>query len=283
MKKLIQRVSLLIVLLIPSTVLAGTITGNITENSLDKLMVLSGLNKQVAEYHGMVWAGFEQARQQAPGISDAELVEIRKSIEDAFQPSKILSTISIEIKNNISESKANDLLAWYESNLGKKITKAEEDASTPVAYQEMIRDAQLLLADEKRVKLVKKIDNLLNATDMTMQLQENTAIAIFTAISTAMNPGQPVNVNAFKAQLSAQEQQMRANAEQLVIVSYVYTYKDIEITSIEKYIQFLERSNTRKFNDSIIIGMKYALNQSINEMANSLVLVFNKYAEKVNK
>ncbi len=118
---------------------------------------------------------------------------------------------------------------------------------------------------------------------MTMQLQENTAIAIFTAISTAMNPGQPVNVNAFKAQLSAQEQQMRANAEQPVIVSYVYTYKDIEITSIEKYIQFLERSNTRKFNDSIIIGMKYALNQSINEMANSLVLVFNKYAEKVNK
>lgn len=279
MKKVIQGASLLIMILIPSMVWAG----EITDDSLDKLMALSGLNKQIAEFPGMVRAGAEQTRQQGSPISDTEFGEVRRSMEAAFQPSEIISTIGIEIKNNISESEAKDLLAWYESDLGRMITKAEENASTPAAYQEMIKEAQSLLADEKRVKFAKKIDSILNATDMAMQLQENTAVAVFTAISTVMNPDQPVNTGAFKAQMSAQEQQMRSNIEQLVIVSFVYSYKDIDMASIKKYVKFLERSNTRKFNDSVIKGTKYALNQSIDKMAKSLAVVFKKYDEKVNK
>ncbi len=279
MKKVIQGASILIMIFILSIVWAE----EIAEDSLDKLMALSGLNKQIAEFPGLVQVGVEQARQQGSPISDAEFGEMQRSIESAFQPSEILSTIGIEIKNNISELEAKDLLAWYESDLGRMITKAEENASTPAAYQEMIKEAQSLLADEKRVKFAKKIDSLLNVTDMTMQLQENTGVAVFTAISTVMNPGQSVNIEAFKAQMSAQEQQMRANIEQLVIISLVYSYKDIDMASIEKYVKFFERPNTKKFNDSVIKGMKYAFNQSIDKMAKSLAVVFKKYDKKVNK
>jgi hypothetical protein len=262
-------------ILIPSIVWAG----DIAKDSLDKLMSFSGLNKQVAQFPGMVWVGVEQARQQGSPIPDAEFVEIQRLIEGAFQPSEI----GKEIKNGISESEAKDLLDWYESGLGRRITKAEENASTPAAYQEMTKEAQSLLSDEKRVKFAKKIDSLVNATDMTMQLQEKIGVAVFTAISTVINPDQQVNIGPFEAQLSAQEQQVRANIEQLVIVSFVYCYKDIDMGSIEKYIKFLERSSTRKFNDSVIKGMNHALNQSIDKMAKSLAVVFKKYREKVNK
>lgn len=279
MKKVIQIALLLTMIFIPSIVWAG----DIAKDSLDKLMAFSGLNKQVAQLPGMVRVGVEQARQQGSPIPDAEFVEMQRLIEGAFQPSGILSAIGIEIKNNISESEAKDLLGWYESGLGRRITKAEENASTPAAYQEMIREAQSLLSDEKRVKFAKKIDSLVNATDMTMQLQEKVGVAVFTAISTVMNPDQQVNIGPFEAQMSAQEQQVRANIEQLVIVSFVYCYKDIDMGSIEKYIKFLERSSTRKFNDSVIKGMNHALNQSIDKMAKSLAVVFKKYREKVNK
>ncbi len=279
MKKVIQGASLLMMLFFTSIVLAG----EISEGSLDKLQALSGLDKQVAELPGMVRAGVEQARQQGSPIPDAEFNEVMSSIVSAFQPSVILSTIGMEIKNNISESEAKDLLAWYESDLGRRITKAEENASTPAAYQEMIKNAQILLADEKRVESAKKLDSLLNATGMAMQLQENAGVAVFTAISTVKNPGQPVNMEAFMAQMTAQEPQIRANIEQLVVLSFVYSYKDIDIASIEKYIIFLERPNTKKFNDSVLKGMKYAFNQSVEIMAKSLAVVFNKYDKKVNK
>jgi hypothetical protein len=279
MKTVIKIPLLLTMILIPSIVWAG----DIAKDSLDKLMSFSGLNKQVAQFPGMVRVGVEQARQQGSPIPDAEFVEVQRLIEGAFQPSEILSAIGKEIKSGISESEAKDLLDWYESGLGRRITKAEENASTPAAYQEMTKEAQSLLSDEKRVKFAKKIDSLVNATDMTMQLQEKIGVAVFTAISTVMNPDQQVNIGLFEAQLSAQEQQVRANIEQLVIVSFVYCYKDIDIGSIEKYIKFLERSSTRKFNDSVIKGMNHALNQSIDKMAKSLAVVFKKYREKVNK
>ena len=95
-----------------------------------------------------------------------------------------------------------------------------------------------------------------------------------------MNPEQPVHIEAFKSRILAQEQQLKANIEQLVIVSYVYSYKDIDIDSLEKYVEFNERPNTRHFNDSVIKGMKYALNESNDKMATSLAATFKRHTEK---
>ncbi len=276
MKKIALGVFLLIFIFSASVVCSG----ELSSNSLNRLMALSGLNKQVAEFPGMVQAGVEQARQQGLEIPDAEFDEVVRSIEGAFQPSEILSTIGMEVKNSISESEAEHLISWYESDLGKKITKAEEDASTPAAFKEMIAEAQSLLADQQRVGIANKLDGLLNATDMTMQIQEDTGVAVFTAISKVMDPEKPVPVEAFKSQMSAQEQQIKANIKQLVIVSFVYSYKDIDIDALEKYIAFNERTNTRKFNDSVIKGMKYALNKAIDKMATSMAVTFKKHAEK---
>ena len=276
MNKVIQSGLVLAVLFISNVVSAGTIS----ESSLNKLMVSSGLNKQIAQFPAMVGVGMVQARQQGAAIPDAEFSEIQKSIAGAFQLSAILKMIGKEIKNNVSESDAKQLLTWYKSSLGKKITKAEEDSSTPAAYQEMVKQAQPLFSKTKRVQLAKEIDSLINATDMTMQLQENTGVAVFTAISSAMNPGKPVNIKPYMDQLSAQKPQMRANIEQLVVLTYIYSYKDIDIASIKKYITFLKRTNTKKFNDSVIKGMVSGLNQSIDKMANSLAKTFKKNANK---
>lgn len=279
MKKTMQGFLVLMIALLSST--AGA--GNITEDSFDKVMALSGLNKQVAEFPGMVLAGMEQAKQRESSISDAILKDMQEPIKVAFRPSKILKTIGKEIRRNVTESEAKDLLVWYESDAGRKITKAEENASSAAAYQEMLGEAQSLLANKKRVDFAKQIDRLVNATNLSMELQENTGIAVFSAVSTAMNPNQPVNIDAFKSQMSAQKQQMRGNIEPLVTLSLVYSYKNIDEATLEKYIKFLERPNTKKFNDKIIKSMKLALNQSVDAMAKSLALVFKKYNSEASK
>jgi len=275
MKKVVQGVSILIIIFATSVIWSG----EINSDSFKRLMALSGIPKQVAEFPGLIRAGLEQARQQGSPIPNVEFDEVMMSIEGAFQPSEILTTIGVEAKNSISESEAKDLLSWYESDLGRRITKAEENASTPAAYKEMIREARSLLADKKRVEIAKKLDGLVNVTDIAMQLQEDVGIAVFIAISKIMNPDQPVNIEPFLVKMFAQEHQTRANIQQLVIVSYVYSYKDIDIGSLEKYVEFNERPNTRHFNDSVIKGLKYALNNSIDKMATSMAVTFKKHAE----
>lgn len=279
MKKVIQGASLLMMLCISINVY----NEEITENSFDKLMALSGLNKQISEFSGMIPAVLEQVRQQGPAIPNAIFKDMQKSFEDAFLPSEILSTIGIEIKKSISESEVKDLLVWYESDLGRRITEAEERASTPAAYQEMIKDAQFYLADEKHLTVAKKMDSLLNATDMTMLFHDSAQKAVFTAISTVMNPDQPVDIEALEARMSSQDQQLRVNIKQLTILTFIYTYKEIDMVSTERYVKFIERPSTRKFNDSIIRGMKYAFTQLINKMAKSFAVKLKKRIEKGNK
>lgn len=279
MKKMIQSALLLAAIFIPAFAQASPLTAG----SLDKLLALSGLKKQIAQYPGLVRAGLEQARQEGASMPDAEFQELRNLTENAFRPSAILDTVGMEIKKNISESEAKDLFVWYESDLGKMFTRAEENASTPSAYQEMLKQAQVLFSDQSRVKLARRLDSLLNVTDVTLQLEENTTLAVFAVFATVAKPDQPVNIEALRAQLSAQEQQRRANAEQLVILSFLYAYKDINPADMEKYLKFLERPNTRKFNDSVMKGIKHGFNQSLEKMAKSLAILLKKKDGSVDK
>ena len=280
MKKIIQSVLLFVMILCPAVAWSG----DITKGSLDKLMALSGLNKQVSDLPNQVIAGAEASRQQDPSdIPDAVFNDLKKSIEKAFRPSEFLQAISMEIKKNLSEAEARSLLNWYESDIGRKITKAEEDASTPAAHEEIMRNASFLIGDHERVALAERMESVLHSTDMLMQIDEKMAIAVFTALSAIAEPGQFEDMNTFKAKLSEQTQGNRSRIREMIIISGVYNYKDIDIASIEKYDKFLERADAKKFNNAAMKGMEKAFMQSTDKMTKLFVADFKKYIEKNKK
>jgi len=270
MNKFIQQSLLLAILMMSGIAMAA----EITNDSLSQLMTLSGINKQVADIPAGISAGMQQSRQQGAKLSDEQFSKIEEVMSTAFQPEEIGNTISKKLKNELSETEAQALLSWYKSDLGKKITQAEESGSDPAALQEMFKQAQTLLADKERVKLAKRIDQLVNATDLTFEFQKNTATAIFTSLSKAMNPGQPPDMKTFEAKLAEAQPKMKQQIEQLITLAYVYNYKDLSTAEINKYIEFLQRPATKKFNKLSIIGMKDALNASTIKMANSLATIF---------
>lgn len=138
----------------------------------------------------------------------------------------------------------------------------------------MMSDAESLLADQERVGIANTLDELTHSTDRAIQIGENAEMAVFTALSKAINPEKPVPVEAFKSQMSAQKQQIRTETKQMVTISSVYTYKDIDISSLKKYIEFNERPNTQKFNNSVMKGMDAAFNQAIDNLAASMATAF---------
>ena len=126
----------------------------ISDESLNKILDLSGLTMQVNQFPGLIKVGMEQAKQQGVPISDAEYSLMVTSADKSILPSKILGEIKKSLKQSINEEEAKKLLAWYESDLGKEITKAEEKASTPNAYQQMMQAAPSLLENSERVDFV---------------------------------------------------------------------------------------------------------------------------------
>ncbi|MCL1480506.1 DUF2059 domain-containing protein [Marinobacter sp. M3C] len=247
---------------------------DVSDESINKLLDLSGLTIQVDQFPDLIKAGMEQAKQQGTPIPDAEYSSMVNSADESIVPSEIIEGIRVSLKQSINEKETQKLLAWYESDLGKEITHAEESASTPEAYHQMMQSAPSLLANPERVEFANRLDVLLGATDMTMGIQEHTGIAVYSAIMTAMQPGTPLNVEPFKAQMDAASVQTRAAVKQMVTISLLYSYKNIRTNNLRKYETFLNDSTTMKFNKTIMGSMNRELESSISKWANILAHIF---------
>ncbi|WP_157954003.1 DUF2059 domain-containing protein [Microbulbifer sp. A4B17] len=240
---------------------------------LDKLLLLSGFTKQIEELPGVVKSGFEEGAQKGAPIPEDELKRILESVDKTILPSVIMNEARSSLSESLTEKDIEALLVWYESDLGKKITAAEEKASTGEAYQELMVNAQQLMLDTKRIEVATRIDQLVGATDMAMEMQATTGIAVYSAIMTMMAPGQDINLDAYKAQMEAMKPQMRQSIEQLVAVSFVYTYQGIDDASLAKYEEFLSKPETKKFNSSAIKGLNKGFAEVVGRWSGDLASI----------
>ncbi|WP_020406417.1 DUF2059 domain-containing protein [Hahella ganghwensis] len=241
-----------------------------SDESIDDILELSGVTSQVADYPGMIQAGFMQGAQQSGSISESDAANIIDSINRTVVPAAILGDIRASVKKSVSENDIEEIQKWYKSDLGQEITNAEKAASTPESIQQMMGSAQELMQDTKRLEFAKRLDQLLGATEMTLDLQRSTSIAVYTAMMSAVQPDQEPDIQAIEDQMTAMESQMRASIEQYVAVSFIYTYQSISEEKLAKYETFLGTDAARKFNDSLIEGLKVGLKQAVVDMMSEI-------------
>jgi Uncharacterized protein conserved in bacteria (DUF2059) len=272
---------LLIATLLAATAFSGLAgAGEISGASQHRLLMLSGIHDMVAHFPGLLRLRMEQARQRDrifhshPGMSDEDYQELENTMVDAFKPADIIRAIGKQVSASVSEQDAEEMLAWYDSDLGKKISKAEDESSTPEAYRDMARSAKSLLADKERVAFAIKLDKLLHMTDMSMQFQVNAAVAMLVAFSTRMNEHRPANQKAFRKRISAGLEKERYKIRRGVILSTVYTYRKIDMDSLEKYGAFLKTPAALHFNEALMAGMDAGMTQAIDRMARSVETLF---------
>ncbi|MFW5450357.1 MAG: DUF2059 domain-containing protein [Methylophagaceae bacterium] len=245
----------------------------ISDKSLNKILDLSGLTAQIEQFPDLIKVGMETAKQQGNPISDAKYNAIKTSVNESVLPSEILEYIRQSLKKSISEQEAQQLLLWYESDLGKEITNAEEKASTAESYQHMMQSAESLLAKSQHVKFANRLDELLGTTDMAMTLQNHTSIAVYSAVVMAIQPDTPLNIEPFKAQIDAASSQTRAALEQIVVLSFVYSYQEIALDKLNKYETFLNKPAAMKFSSIAIASMNRGLETSLSKWAEALAVI----------
>lgn len=247
------------------------------ESNIDKLMALSGINKQVASFPDQVKAGFLQGASQG-GIGEERVSRILESADNTIMPATILSEMRSSLAASLNDEETATLLKWYESDIGRRVTAAEEAASTPEAYEKMMKNAQMLMENDKRVQMAMRIDELVGGTKMGMEMQESSSVAIYSAMMAAMEPGKPVDLEAYKKEMEKIEPQMREQMQSLVIVSFLYTYQPIGDDDMAKYEAFLSRPTTKKFNDSALSGLARGFDKVVKDWAGELAVIMKSEA-----
>lgn len=275
-KKLTLLASLLALLVSAGVALAG----DLSDATLNKLMDLSGTNRQVAMIPQAVQGGFnagiqgtQESDQKLP-LSKQDIKELKAAIADAFQVDPLLQATAAAIRKNVSEADAKQVLAWLESDVGRKITQAEVDATNDQASGNVMNDARALMADKERVEIARQMDKLLHATDEQIELMVQMETTMAVVVSKRMNPDQAVDEAAIRKRAAAGIN--RANIEQAVVLDFVYAYRNIDIPSLKKYVDVMGQPPMRHFNDSLKDGMMDGLNKCVTKAADNIAAIAKK-------
>jgi hypothetical protein len=260
-----------IVLVFESPVVAFA---EMSSSSLNKLMKYTGINKQMAGFSDMVMAGFGRNKEVTGKISAEQHSEIDDIVHESFEASKITDLIKKNVNNEFSEEEARQLLSWYRSPLGVKIVAAEDKTSSHEAYQKMVAESDRLLANQERVAIAQKIDSLVKATEMTQEVQRTGGEAMIEAMVANMQGSDATQVAMFKAAILPLLEQQSVNSSRIVTLMYIYAYRNIAISDLNKYVKFLENPVSQRFYRNVLASMKIALNDSVGDMSGAIARMY---------
>jgi len=232
-----------------------------------RLLQISGITNQVEEFPRFIKEGMLQAKQQDHGIQDDTFKEMLAMVDDAMNTTVMLNEIGNKLSQSLNVNDTQDILSWYESRAGKTITAAEEHASTPEAYHEMLQQSASLLKDQKRIDYARSVDKLLSATQFTLDLHIHTQLAVVSAFSSVLEPEAPRQLDAYKAQVQNQVENLRTGIQQFVVLSFAYSYQAISDEDLNDYKAFLETPAARNFNQVAMLGISETLQRAIAVLA----------------
>lgn len=227
--------------------------------SIQTLMVKSGLDKQLEQIAPMVQAGIDQQNQESGALSPAELEELNGFAAMAFDAKALKESVQKHVQANLSGTDVRAALAWLRSPLGEKITKLEEEASTPAAYAEMQKIAGSLTGNSGRVALVRKLDNEVKATENGVAVVMNTQIAIVAALTSGMAPEMRPTMEKIEKEMLGKRDQIKSAIEGGTILSLLYAYRGLSDAEISKYIEFAGSASGKKYHAITADGVKTAL------------------------
>lgn len=230
-----------------------------TDEQFEQLLELSGLTRQMQELPHVLRAGFEQGVQQGAPLPRDVMAGIVASVDRHIDPAVILDEIRYAVLKRLDQADISDLLAWYQSDFGRRITAAEVAASGAAAMDDMAAMADELLALEERVAWAQRLDALIGMSQMNYAIQSEVGAAVYRAILSAVNPGEAVDLAPFEEQMSLVEEDLYAMMQQMVVLNIVYTYRDLDMPALERYAEFLNKPVALAFNKSAAQGMQAGL------------------------
>ena len=203
---------------------------------------------------------------------------LRGMAAKAFDARVLKDKVQKHIAANLSEADIQAVLAWLRSPLGEKITKQEEDASTPAAYAAMQKMGDRLTANAGRVELVKKLDNAVKATETGVAVAMNTQTALMAAMTSGIKPENRPDMGNIEKEIIKNKGQIQTAVQHATLLSLLYAYRRISVTEIAKYIDFATSSSGTKYHSVTAEGVTAAMTDSAHDLG---VLIMQNETEKV--
>lgn len=236
-----------------------------------ELMKLSGLERQIRQIPQQILAGFQKDGKKLPPEQYAAL---RRLLSEAFDARGLERRVAQRMHHDLSETVMTRALEWLRSEPGRKITRLEEQASTPQALQQMRTFAKQLQTQppsQERLQLARLIDRATGTTEMALEILETTTFSIAAAVDATLPRDQRQGQDRLRIQIDRQRPKWRETLQEFVLASFLFTYQSLNNADLERYLEFLESDAGRDYSNVAGIALKEALSISIDQVSHGLV------------
>jgi len=224
----------------------------IHESTLDDLVVQSGIAAKIQALNPLSvhYGGTDQ-------LENGEM-QLFNSLIDTRT---IFDLVSLDMGKSLTEADAKNLIDWYGSNLGSRISRAEEHALTAEAVSEMTKLREQLLTDKERVSYAKRFIEADNRVDKTLNELKTVLLAAVKQQYEITIFDKPVEFSRLTQIVDTQILERRKGVEQSLILSFLYTYKDFDTAELDIYAEKVSQPPMQKLNSSYSSGSTAALAQ----------------------
>jgi S1-C subfamily serine protease len=194
-----------------------------------------------------------ETKTQESDEDEKRFKKFKEVIKLSTDPDKLNKYIENQLAAKLSIDELKEVLKWYKSPLGKKISSIEYSSISEKKEQfEKLRLAFRMTRYQttERLNLFKRLDAATSATDAMIELQTNLIIQnqiLELVLSDSKKPDQASIdeiVEEFKKNVDPYLDSLAAN---LVFAGFVYTYRGVDKNDIEKYVLFSEASAAKHF------------------------------------
>lgn len=238
------------------------------ERLTQEVMHASGLKRQIAQIPPGILLGLEQ-HPMPRELHDALLATMTK----AYSASSIEQKVVSVFREQLDVKTMTDALEWLNSDLGKKITKLEEAASSAEGYDAIQSYGQQLQRSpppEKRLKIAQQMDGATRATEIAVTVIEAGELGIALGLDALLPADEQEGLESLLEQVASDRPNLTAGLRDLNIVGFLYTYQNLSDEELVRYLNFLKSETGIKYQEAATTGLKEALLQAAAETARAL-------------
>jgi hypothetical protein len=245
----------------------------------------SGIAKQNETLTGMILASFEEKYEEAGAPKTKKADEILTKYSDvirlATQPERINEYIKDNLASNMTLPELEQVLKWYKTPLGKKISEIEYNSYAEKRdHVNMLRLAFRLTRYQSatRANLFARLDEATSSTELMIELQTN-LIVQNQILDLILSGSKKVNQASIDKIITNYKDDIDPYLDifssHYVFAGFSYTYRGLTITELEKYISFSETDAGRHFYSLLRRKSNMVLLDSNKKILTSIVRVMN--------
>lgn len=228
-----------------------------------ELVVRSGLAEQLRSYPAQVDREIAQAQGRIP---DQLIAALREAARASYDPAQLRDDIARTLAADMPEAEMRAALTWLNTEAGRRVTRAEEEATasmSPEAVQAYAASGGASPAT-RRGQLVAGLIEATRAVDHTARFTESLALGV----AVGMDATQPVQN---RAGLTVLRERMRVamppdKLREAIGASmppvYGYIYREVSDADLAAYLAFNRSAVGVRYNDAMMKAFTEAMTQA---------------------